>query len=202
MDNNYKEIRGKNLGETRIRCPSWIEQTFSLSRERNREKETERKKRKRKNNRRYNSFHFVQITESSIQCGATLSFFFFDPSPADGGRWEAVSMFTREIVRVVLSCGGGGGRIRGLPMRCWRHHRSCGSSHDRCSYEGKENEFFNTTSLNIHHKSVHNPTLFNIQSHNILITSFEALLRPCITYSAWMRFIITRSLNTNQINPY
>lgn len=202
MDNNYKEIRertSEKLGYVVHRESS--RPFLCLENEIERKRQREKKEKERIIVVIIRSISF-KLRSLRFDVEQRWAFFFFDPSPADGGRWEAVSMFTREIVRVVLSCGGGGGRIRGLPMRCWRHHRSCGSSHDRCSYEGKENGFFNTTSLNFHHKSVHNPTLFNIQSHNILITSFEALLRPCITYSAWMRFIITRSLNTNQINPY
>lgn len=77
MDNNYKEIRertSEKLGYVVHRESSRPFLCLENEIERKRQRE---KKRKRKNNRRYNSFHFVQITESSIRCGATLSFFFF-----------------------------------------------------------------------------------------------------------------------------
>ena len=171
---------------------------FFVSRTREIKKEREKKKEKdSKNNRSIVQFVPFQITESSIRCGATLSFFFFfflDPSPADGGRWEAVSMFTREIVRVVLSCGRGGGRIRGKSVyQCAAGATTAPAGPATTAAPTKENSL-------IHILKFSPQTLLTIPQYSY--TSFEALLRWCITHSTWMKFTITRSLNTNQINPY
>ena len=79
MDNNYKEIRertSEKLGYVVHRESS--RPFLCLENERDKEREREKKKEKdSKNNRSIVQFVPFQITESSIRCGATLSFSFF-----------------------------------------------------------------------------------------------------------------------------
>lgn len=189
MDNNYKEIRERTSEKLGYIVHHRVNRTHLLF--------VSREKKKEKKARiiiTYNSNPFkLRVFDSSMWSNVEL----FSWSKSRGWRSMRSRFHVHERNRSsCLKLWGGGGRIRGLPMRCWRHHRSCGASHDRCSYAKQTDSLIHAISSNFHlyyiilHYSISNPIIS-------IIMSFEPFI-----YRIWMRFTITRSLNTNQINPY